>query len=89
MSYYEPTILRWTATKGRNDAVQNTSDIDGRVRFVTFILGQHSRDSFLRKMRVQLKTQKSFAKSPQGSGCTICAVNNRKKLSVVTAHTGG
>jgi hypothetical protein len=60
MSYYEPNaILRWTATKGRNDTVQNTSDIDGRVRFVQFILGEESRDTFLKKMRVQLKLQRT------------------------------
>jgi hypothetical protein len=39
------------------------NDIDGRVRFVTFILGMKPRDAFLHDMRVQLKVQNSVAKS--------------------------
>jgi hypothetical protein len=58
VSYNKPDdILKWIASSGCSDTVQNTSDIDGRVRRVTFCLGKTSRDNFLRAMKRQLKLQ--------------------------------
>jgi hypothetical protein len=57
VSYNKPDgILRWKASPTRADQVQHTSE-EGRIRFVTFILGRVARDNFLRAMKRQIRLQ--------------------------------
>jgi hypothetical protein len=57
VTYKPDDVLRWVAAPNRTDQVQHTSDVDGRVRRVTFILGKAARDNFLKAMRAQVKLQ--------------------------------
>lgn len=50
----EENITEWLAVPGRHDAVESVA-LDGRVRRVTFPLGQIARDRFLKTHREQLK----------------------------------
>jgi len=56
-NYNKSDVLRWAASPNRQNEVQHTSDIDGRIRRVLFPLGGAACSSFLQAMELQLKLQ--------------------------------
>jgi hypothetical protein len=57
----ESPILRWIASPIKHDVAVSTSDVDGRVREVHFILGKAARDSFLERHRLILAAWRKAA----------------------------
>jgi hypothetical protein len=58
---YENPLLLWIASPIKHDVAFSTSDVDGRVREVRFLLGRVARDNFLERHRLALAAWKAEA----------------------------